>query len=354
VANQTYTISSPANPSQALYTAVANFLKTGSCSTSTGGTPPPGGWSLLETWTSSPSSNVNTYSTWQSLGADNNLGVTYYVTFSYQTPTQNSTSTVFNVHLEEVYNTSATTGGAATRAVVAFNGTAPQVPSGTSTPPWAAILTANAVAFGTSISGEAVYSYSPTGGTNNLLIAANKDGFFLGVTNSSRTSSCYVGNAPTMVTNTASPDTVPLVLVALDGSQAGATRDPGPTLTASFGQYGFLPFHSMTGGYDARGSFGVINGAAASLASGGDLYAGQQAYPTAFRCQLVKTGGSGYTSGWLRALLPTWIQMACENAVLWGDTVVESGNTLAVVGFTYVDDGGIGFDFASLINTTLA
>lgn len=352
MANQIYTISSPTYPSEALYTAVSNFLSTMNCATSPGATPtpPPGGWSLVETW----ASGGYTYSTWQSPGADNNVGVTFYLIFQYQTSAQSTTSTFFTVTLCEVYNTSTSTGSSPTRAGTAFNGTAPQVPSATSTPPWAAILTANAVALPTSIGGEQVMPYTPSAGTNNLLIAANKDGFFLSLTNSSGTWSCYFGNAPTMVTNTAAPDTVPLVLIS-PNAYNGATRDPGPTTASGFGAYSMQVFHPSTAGVDARMVYGVVNGTPASLPEGGDLYAGLQAYPTAFRWQVVKTGVlNGSVGGWLRALLPSWIQVALENATSWGDTVSESGDTLVVVQNFVAYMGYTNFTVSLLINTTVA
>jgi hypothetical protein len=297
------TFSSESQPGQYLYSLIATFLATQSTV-----------WAFVEDYAASSSSG-STYSTWKSLGTANTAGTDFFVTFQYQTSTQNAGSSQFYMTLYESYNA---TGHLVNFPAMYLEGNTPA-----SWPDATSSYRYNVTPFivsGTPFSFQKYISFAPTTGTNNYFLWANADGFVLSILNTNYSISnpaiAYAGSGSTLVAPSTN-DPSPLFLADLGGSLAvGSTRDPGYVGTNA-------------NGYPWSYNYGIWTPTGSTLGSTTtyDLYQnGGRA--VASRTLIFKNVGSpAYYSigGYLRALLPAWMLYLPTTGLLIGDTSVIGG-----------------------------
>lgn len=331
------TITNPAQPGLALYTAIANMLTTSDPTLATGGVAPPGGWSLVETYAPTPGAGGYTFSVWQSLGTSNHAGVTFYVIFQYQTATQSAGSPLFYVYMCETY-TVATHNKNVCAMGSHYSSTQPVLAS-TTTPPWA---NTTAVSVSAIQPDEPYISIGIGTGSNFIALVANVDGLACWVADPTTVSGFYAGAFTTLVTNGANgvTDPNPLVLVNATGGAitsyiqyAYTTRDPGNTLSVGYGSPGGYAVYPFMPAYNANFSQANGTGGIAGT-SPADVYVTSTA-AQAYRVLLTKycyNPPKPGVDGVIRGLLPTWLQVSYSNSCAFLDTVTESADSLVIIG----------------------
>lgn len=321
---QTATCSFGSSTSWVAYTLVLNGAVTGT------GTPPLGGWTLVDSARPINTGGVVPLTTYhgmvfQSPSASNNLGANWYLVFALGFKTTETTFTMFPC---EIYNATNHTYNAATHQTTTSG--PPYAPGSGTTPPYAQVAgTPN------SIGNVYVASYStggvPGAGTNNFLMVANKDGFFLSMLSGVSVVCCtYVGGGTTLVSNPSFTDPVPLFICDFTPATGGAssTREPGWTAANTYwGNYTPGAFLPPTSSVNTTNLEGTINGAVGDFFQANNL-------PIGWRWLIARNTNVSTlgTQGSVRGLLPAWLQFANQSGCVWGDTVTQGADTLTFAG----------------------
>lgn len=319
------------------------------------GTVPAGGWNCVgATFVANNTPTV----VWQSPQASNNVGATWYLIIQYNTGSSSGITFAACEYVDManvLYNALVT-------GYINYNnygnnqvyapgsnqgGVAPLGPS--ETVPWS-WWNVNALQIGTSYAGMTNATASPVTGTNQLFLAANKDGFFFSLlTGGSENCTFYFGAFTSLVTNPQLSDNVCLTgamfrtpnfggagqMANSLSSQypnyinnSGVSRDPGVTNSAGWGGYYLSQFY-------AGGGVPVPAGRVGGDQTGIDIFQSPNGQPIATRVQMYKQMfGSNMqpnTCGILRGILPNWMQYLPETNCVWGDTVSESSDSLTLV-----------------------
>jgi len=292
-----------------------------------GGTPPPGGWTVVDSYGTMSSASV-WWTVWQSPSSSNNAGSTWYLGRSCSLGAGVGVG-ASGSWLFETYNPSNRQFNAA--AIQSVGSAPPFTPSSGTTPPYAQVSGApNTI--GSAYTTQWAPVATIVAGTTNFLVAANRDGFFLSAMSGATPPVCvYVGSGTTLVSNPNLTDPVLLFGCDFTNAQPGSvTREPGWTVANTYwGTYGATAFMPNTA-ISVSSVQGSVNGSA------GDFYLAPNT-PVAARILMsraVASGGGMGATGAVRGLLPAWLQHAPQTACAWGDTVTETSDTLTFVGGT--------------------